>query len=214
MKGNKTKITAPPWHPDFRNVQALPDMKVVRTSFFINGLPVLILLIGLVLLATTEMRRNVLANEIRTISSRIEENQNANTNVLALQGRFAREERVLREAMEFRRSSFELSNFLHALGDVLPWEIRIVSLRYVDLTERGQRTGKQMQINGSLSGSPEEATALFSTFVQLLEEHPVLSDGATAFVPGSLVPTPERDLMVFSMRIDYKTEEETERRSR
>ncbi len=216
MKGKNTKSAgaAPPWHPDFRDVQALPDVKVIRTSFFINGIPLLLLMVGLVLLISLEFRRYSLNGEIRALEARIEENQAANSAVLALQGRFAREERTLREAIEFREESFALSKFLYALGQVLPDEIRIISLRYLDLTERGQAVGKQMQINGSLAGSPEEATALFSSFLRLLEEHPVLSDGATEFVPGSLVPTPERDLMAFSMRIHYKKEQSGERNGR
>ena len=27
----------PAWHPNFRNFERLPDTKVVRTTFFING---------------------------------------------------------------------------------------------------------------------------------------------------------------------------------
>src|SRR5438552_6654267 len=26
-----------PWHPNFRNYEKLPDIKVVRTAFFVNG---------------------------------------------------------------------------------------------------------------------------------------------------------------------------------
>ena len=27
----------PAWHPNFRNFEKLPDIKVVRTAFFVNG---------------------------------------------------------------------------------------------------------------------------------------------------------------------------------
>ena len=27
----------PAWHPNFRNYEKLPDIKVVRTAFFVNG---------------------------------------------------------------------------------------------------------------------------------------------------------------------------------
>ena len=29
--------TVPAWHPNFRNYEKLPDLKVVRTAFFVNG---------------------------------------------------------------------------------------------------------------------------------------------------------------------------------
>ena len=38
----------PPWHPNLRNFARLPDTKVVRTAFFINGASVFIAL-GLLL---------------------------------------------------------------------------------------------------------------------------------------------------------------------
>ncbi|MFZ9840049.1 MAG: hypothetical protein ACO3JJ_16135, partial [Opitutaceae bacterium] len=33
----ETKAVVAGWHPDFRDVRKLPDVKVVRTAFFING---------------------------------------------------------------------------------------------------------------------------------------------------------------------------------
>ena len=36
------KVVQTNWHPDFRNVDALPDIKVVRTEFFVNILTVTI----------------------------------------------------------------------------------------------------------------------------------------------------------------------------
>jgi len=34
----------PSWHPNFRNFEKLPDIKVVRTAFFVNGAAVFIAL--------------------------------------------------------------------------------------------------------------------------------------------------------------------------
>ena len=34
----------PAWHPNFRNYQQLPDIKVVRTAFFVNGAAVFVAL--------------------------------------------------------------------------------------------------------------------------------------------------------------------------
>ena len=34
----------PAWHPNFRNYQTLPDIKAVRTAFFINGVAILVML--------------------------------------------------------------------------------------------------------------------------------------------------------------------------
>src|SRR5581483_6069762 len=32
----------PSWHPNFRNAEALPDIKPVRTAFFVNGAAIFI----------------------------------------------------------------------------------------------------------------------------------------------------------------------------
>ena len=32
-----TAAQVPPWHPNFRNYEKLPDVKQVRTAFFVNA---------------------------------------------------------------------------------------------------------------------------------------------------------------------------------
>ena len=41
-KAEAAASQVPAWHPNFRNYQRLPDIKVVRTAFFINGFAALI----------------------------------------------------------------------------------------------------------------------------------------------------------------------------
>jgi hypothetical protein len=37
-RGKKTEIGSLNWRPDFRDADALPDVKTVRTSFFVSAL--------------------------------------------------------------------------------------------------------------------------------------------------------------------------------
>ena len=36
-KSDAAVVVVPPWHPNLRIVENLPDTKVVRTAFFVNG---------------------------------------------------------------------------------------------------------------------------------------------------------------------------------
>lgn len=41
-KSDSGEVKVPAWHRDFRNSDELPDVKPIRTAFFINGLAILV----------------------------------------------------------------------------------------------------------------------------------------------------------------------------
>ncbi len=64
----EAKATVAGWHPDFRDVRKLPDVKVVRTAFFINGA----LTVAAVLLGGTLAFR---AWQVREVAGKIAEEE-------------------------------------------------------------------------------------------------------------------------------------------
>ena len=54
----------PAWHPNFRNYEKLPDVKAVRTAFFVNGASILVAVSLLVYFGFREW-------QIRTINSQV-----------------------------------------------------------------------------------------------------------------------------------------------
>jgi hypothetical protein len=60
----------PAWHPNFRNFERLPDTKVVRTAFFINGIAAVIAAIALLWVCYQEYQLHDLNRQIEVGSSR------------------------------------------------------------------------------------------------------------------------------------------------
>jgi len=55
-KSDAAAVTVPPWHPNLRIVETLPDTKVVRTAFFVNGAAMLLALVLVLLLGVQEWK--------------------------------------------------------------------------------------------------------------------------------------------------------------
>ena len=58
-----------PWHQDFRNVDALPDIKVIRTRFFVNLIAVVVPLFIATLWVQQELSLSTVRSEIAELEN-------------------------------------------------------------------------------------------------------------------------------------------------
>lgn len=191
----------PPWHPDFRDSTVLPDVKLVRTSFFVNALSVIICLGVALAVVRHETNRHTLRTERQSLEAQIGENRARNDEVLKMERQFQSEERLLREVSQFVEGSLQASVFLAALGDTLPPDIAMNNLRFQDLSERGVVVGKSLMLNGAIHGTPDIAASAITDYVRVFRQHEVFAANVEKAVPTSLVPTPEGDLMAFGIEL-------------
>ena len=59
----------PAWHPNFRNYQKLPDIKVVRTAFFVNGVAIFVALSLGIYLGFKEWQLYLVKDQINAATS-------------------------------------------------------------------------------------------------------------------------------------------------
>lgn len=200
----KVPVADPPWRPDFRDIASLPDVKPVRTAFYINGIPALICAILAMVAGYMELRRYGINSEISRTEARIADNSDASRRAVAQHGEFVGLERFIKEAARFRERSFDIAGFLYALGKSIPDEIRLTTLEYRGATTEREGGENRLSIAGSIRGAPEEATRVFAAFLNLFAEDPTLSKGVSRVAPGAFTPTAERDLVTFSMELVYQ----------
>ncbi|HEY0946570.1 MAG TPA: hypothetical protein VGD81_14930 [Opitutaceae bacterium] len=149
----------PAWHPNFRDYERLPDTKVVRTSFFINGAAVLVAVAVLLAFAFQEFKLAALRSQIADWSVQIEADKAASGQAVTKFRRFQEEEKKINEVDTFLQRQIVFSDFLLRLGQGLPKNIAITS---VDHRETG------VTLRAVVRGAPELASGEASAYVEQL----------------------------------------------
>jgi hypothetical protein len=82
----------PAWHPNFRNYEKLPDIKVVRTAFFVNGAAITIALALLTYFGFQEWQLRNLQGQIADWQRQIDRDKAGSDRAVALYKKFQAEE--------------------------------------------------------------------------------------------------------------------------
>jgi len=157
----------PAWHPDFRDRDSLPDTKVVRTAFFINGIAVVIALSLLINFGLNELQIRSLRSQVDKWSQQIERDQSMSNQAVAKFNKFKAEEKKLKEVGEFIESRPSLADLMANIGRTLPSNLAIdaFDLRVNTLTLRA-----------TVRGAPDKASGYASGYVKTLREAPEFAD--------------------------------------
>jgi len=152
----------PAWHTNFRNYAVLPDTKLVRTSFFVNGLLIFAAL-GLVLaFVYQEYRMYDLREQTAIWQKQNDRNRNASAQAVALYKKFQAEERKITELNAFLKGQkLDFSDFIIRLSQAKPAGIVFISVEY---REAGA------SIKGYAQGASGQATGAASAYEKQLRE--------------------------------------------
>ena len=154
------------WHPNFRNFTELPDTKVVRTSFFVNGVTGLLAAAVVTFFAYQEYNLSILNNQIAEWDSKIETARPQSQQAVALYKKFQEEQAKTTEVEQFLTGEkLQLTEFLARLGATLPQDVLITFVDY---------TGTGVTLRGIVSGEPELASGMASTFEKQLKDDEVI----------------------------------------
>jgi len=156
----------PPWHPNLRNFARLPDTKVVRTAFFINGASVFIALGLLLWFSYQEYQLHNLDRQIADWDRQIARDKKDSDKFVALYGKFQAEQARINEVDAFVKSRPPVSLLLMQLGATLPKEI---ALDAFDEQVAG------LGLRGTLRGTPEEASGYASDYLDQLRADKILA---------------------------------------
>lgn len=133
----------PAWHPNFRNFEKLPDIKVVRTAFFVNGAAVSITLALAIYFGMQEWQLRGLSAQIADAQSQIDQNKSGSDKAVVLYKKFQTEEARIAEVEAFMKSKPIVSDVVVHLGQTVPSNIAFDGLDFRDnglvlrLTVRG-----------------------------------------------------------------------------
>ena len=158
-KSESSSNKTPAWHLDFRNTDGLPDVKPIRTSFFINALAAVVVAGITINFLNQELKLYSLGNEVQQIDEQIAADRPASVSAVKKFQEFRAEEKKLKEVAAFVDQVILPSQFLLRLGEILPDNITIDTM--------DSREG-QFTIRGSVSGSPDEASGRASALVETL----------------------------------------------
>jgi hypothetical protein len=156
----------PNWHPNFRNFEKLPDTKVVRTAFFVNGAAITVALALGIYFATKEWQLHALNVQVGEEDKKIARDKKTSDQAVALFKKFQGEEARVLEIDTFIKSKPIVSALMLRLGETLPANIALDSVDFRDI-------GLMLRL--SVRGAPETALGLATSYLEQLRADKQLS---------------------------------------
>lgn len=162
-KSDGAASQVPAWHPNFRNFEKLPDTKVVRTAFFINGAAVAVALVLLTYFGVHELQLHTLGAQISEWDAQIARDQRSSDLAVAQFKKFQAQEARLVEVDKFLTSRPVVSDLILRLGQTLPKNVAIDTF---DLRDR------QLMLRCTVRGSADQATGYATAYVDQVRDDP------------------------------------------
>ncbi len=164
-KSDASASSVPAWHPNLRIVEELPDTKVVRTAFFINGAAAVLAIGAALYLGHQEWKLHGVNKEIADWQSQIDQDKKQSQDFVALYADFKMEEAKTAEVADFMDSEPIVSAIVLRLGEMTPKKIAFDGL---DFRETG------VSIKATVKGAPDRASGDASAYEKQLRADKVL----------------------------------------
>jgi hypothetical protein len=155
----------PAWHPNLRIIANLPDTKVVRTAFFVNGATILVAITLLLVLGHQEWSLHEVHKQIADLQRDIDRDKKESAAAVALYGDFKLEEAKTVEVADFMASKPIISEIVLRLGQIAPKKIAFDALDF-------KTTG--LTIRATVKGAPDHASGDASAYEKQLRADKVL----------------------------------------
>ena len=159
--------TMPPWHPDLRIVERMPDTKVVRTAFFVNGVAILVAVVLALYLITDRWELRSINNQIADTQKQIDHDKFESAKAVALFAKFKTEQAKIDEITKFTTARPVASKLYLKIAGSLPAKIALTSYN-VSLAG--------LSIKGIIRGAPDQASGDASAYLDQLRRDKELMD--------------------------------------
>lgn len=201
LKGEKTGGSlVPPWHPNFRNFERLPDVKVVRTSFLVNSVAILVALAVLICFGLQEYKLHEIQSGsqqgIDYWQGQIKINERLSEKAVLTYQKFLSAEKKVTEVAAFVKKDFTFSDFIIELGQVLPDDI---ALNSISIEEDG------VSLNGLVRGTSDQASGEAEACILKLRSDPQIGPKFDSISLTSLSRESKADQLVFKIFMKAKT---------
>ena len=164
-KSDASASAVPAWHPNIRIVEQLPDTKVVRTAFFINGAASLMAIVLALYLGHQEWKLHGVNREIADWQAQIDNHKKESQDKVAHYQSFRLEEAKTNEVAAFVSSKPIISEIVLRLGAITPKKIALDGLNFQD-------TG--LSIKATVKGAPDRASGDASAYEKQLRADTML----------------------------------------
>jgi Tfp pilus assembly protein PilN len=158
-KSSAALVVVPPWHPNIRIAENLPDTKVVRTAFFVNGAAMLVAISLALYLGIQEWKLHEVNKQIADWQRQIDRDKKESAEKVALYQDFKAEEAKTNEVSDFIESEPVVSAIILRLGAVTPKKIALDSLEF---------KGTGFNIRATIKGAPDRASTDVSAYLKQL----------------------------------------------
>ena len=179
-----------PWHPNFRDYEKLPDIKVVRTAFFINGITVLVALALATYFGFREWNLRLIQDQIKQVEAQIDRDKRASEQAIALFKKFQAEEAKTSEVEAFVTSRPLVSALLIRLAQTLP---KNIALDNFDLRDTG------LTLRLSVRGDAAAASGYATAYLEQLRADKELAQ----FSDVTFTSTPTRNPVTGKMAVEF-----------
>jgi hypothetical protein len=190
----KSDADAPPalpaWHPNFRNYEKLPDIKVVRTAFFVNGVAILIAVSLGIYFGFKEWQLHVINAQLAQVQGQIDREKNTSDQGIALFKKFQAEEAKINEVETFITSKLVVSTLILRLAQTLPNNVAVDTM---DLRDAG------LTLRLSVRGDAAAASGYASAYLEQLRADKEL----TQFDEFTFTSTPIRNPTTGRMAVEF-----------
>jgi hypothetical protein len=180
----------PAWHPNFRDYKKLPDVKVVRTAFFINGAAILVAVSLAIFFGFREWQLRVLHAQLAQVQAQIDRDKRSSDSAIALFKKFQAEEAKTLEVDTFVKSKPVISTMILRLAQTLPSNIALDSMDFRD-------TGLTLRL--SVRGDSTAASGYAAAYLEQLRADKELN----LFEEVTFTNTPMRNPATGRMSVEF-----------
>lgn len=180
----------PAWHPNFRNYEKLPDVKVVRTAFFVNGAAILLAVSLLVYFGFREWQIRVINVQVSEIQAQIDREKKTSDLAITQFKKFQADEAKINEVDTFVKSKPVVSALLLRLARTLPANVALDSFELRD-------TGLTLRL--SIRGDSAAASGYATAYLEQLRADKELA----LFDQFNFTTTPQRNAATGRMAVEF-----------
>jgi hypothetical protein len=181
----------PAWHPNFRNYEKLPDIKVVRTAFFVNVGAITVTLALLIYVGSKELELRNVRSQIAEWEAQIERDKKPSDQAVALFKKFQAEEAKITEVDAFIKARPTFSAIVIRLAETLP---PYVALDALDLRDNG------LMIRLGVRGTSDAASGRATAYLEQMRADEELNKLFDTF---NFVSTPTRNPATGQIAVEF-----------
>jgi len=167
---------APNWRPDFRDADALPDIKAVRTNFLVNFVALALAVIATGWFVVNEYEAMAVQSQIDELKQSISDESKANKQNLKLSGEFKSLSPKAEDLVTFYEGYMFPLDVLLAFCESRP---ETIALQSIDIAKSSKNVGSKKKpvwqsyprytLNGVLKGESVEALRELDNYKVILQ---------------------------------------------